>query len=48
MAFKSTHIFLEVWPVVPLVLVLVDEAVLAQDPVLHVLVVAQHLVELDL
>ena len=39
---------LQVWPVVPLVLVLVDEAVLAQDAVLDVLVVAQHLAQLDL
>ena len=44
----GTHIFLEVRPVVPLVLVLVDESVLAQDPVLHVLIVAQYLVQLDL
>ena len=39
---------LQVGPVVPLVLVLVDEAVLAQDAVLDVLVVAQHLAQLDL
>ena len=43
-----THVFLQVWPVVSLVLVLVDEPVLAQDAVLDVLVVAQHLVQLYL